>query len=241
MPGETFRENNPAIEKPIESQNQVSKDKPENDLDKKLYILRDIEGEKNEKFIEALRYIEKELSQHPWFIGIAPYGSQTKGYATEDSDIDVYIFADIDFPAPNSILDLILDLDGKVKEKFGFDVHHQVRDVGKERLVRIFNEVGFSEFFAIDELKVMSKMAIGPKIDTLRQYVREIIESLPEERRDKILNRALYFIQQEEAKSGEKIRQRLSISDEEWEQIKKERMDLWKRRLETLWGYELKA
>ena len=68
----------------------------------KLIDATNTDGEKNEKVFEITRRIKTELSQFPEFVGVAPFGSRTKGYADEHifepktgmigSDYNVFIF-----------------------------------------------------------------------------------------------------------------------------------------------------
>jgi len=62
-----------------------------NGIEDKVYVPRDLEGRIDEKYIEMLRLVESELSAYSWFIGIAPYGSRSKGYSEAGSYIDIHI------------------------------------------------------------------------------------------------------------------------------------------------------
>ena len=208
-----------------------------NGIDEKLYVPRSFEGEKSEKFFEVLRFIEDELTAYPWFIGIAPYGSQTKGYSNEESDIDLYVFCDNTFTTSDS--DIVAALRKNVKEKYHIELHLHTDTKDEKFIKHAFNEPGLA-YAAGNIVKMFSGLAIGPGIEILRKDISEAFQSASAQTRQEILDETLKKIWGQESESAQKITERLTHDSHATQEIIEKRMQLWKKRLENLWGYPIK-
>jgi hypothetical protein len=222
----------------MEGPNKSTVQNEYNSVDEKLYAPRTVEGEVNEKFFEVLRFVEEQLSGYPWFIAVAPYGSMTKGYSDNESDIDYHIFTDGTFTTADS--DVIFSLNDHIRDKFDCKVHNHIQDLGEGFVKKMFADIGHMNA-ASSILKDASRLAIGPRINELRQSIREALRAERENHRLKILVLAMLAINREENASADKMTERLTHDESETKKIIAERMELWKRRLETLWGYPFEA
>lgn len=72
----------------------------------KLSIAKTIEGKKDEKLFTITREIEQKLKHYAGFIGVVPFGSRVKGYATDESDYDYWALFDTDITNNNETFNL---------------------------------------------------------------------------------------------------------------------------------------
>ena len=107
-------------------------------LNKKLYDPRTLEGSADTNTFESLRELENNLSDIPEFVGLDPFGSTMKGYATSDSDIDIWIYIDVGVDDIVDNINKVTSITDQIKERARETEEFIKAEKGKEVNAKIF-------------------------------------------------------------------------------------------------------
>ena len=157
----------------------------------KFAIPRNKDGEPNPEVFKITKDFVEKLSKYPSFIGAAPYGSKMRGYSNEDSDTDIAIFTQ---PPTDSN---------------STDQHAEQYELRRDALEATYAHGGpdaiHIQYYDLDENAIKhsianhnfypGRMALasffgvvsGPKIDEYRKLIAELVNALPEDKRDKFI------------------------------------------------------
>jgi predicted nucleotidyltransferase len=204
----------PPIQIPQQEKKQLRTDK--------LFDATDLEGNKNELLFEVVDRVNEELSKFSEFIGVFPFGSQTKGYNQEGSDVDTFVLYE------KWTKDLYRVIEG-IKAEYeakGIEVHI-VESTFNDWVVE-----GKEHMFIKDAACILWRQGRGPKIEFWRDKVRKTLMNIPSEKQDDCVAEIVSFLSQYDEKSTDKIEYRVEKFDKkEWS---KQRNDLWKKRMRSL-------
>ena len=134
-------------------------------------------GEYNRELFSVVRDIESRLEKTPEFIGLSPFGSQTKGFSTEISDFDLYILLD----APSIYIKELDELLSDIKKEYakkGIKVSFLKETIRSEGWGTPNVSVSEEAIESVDSMAALSRVATGRKIDIYRHLVREKIEKM---------------------------------------------------------------
>lgn len=214
-------------------------------LEQKLYIPRDVEGEPNRKELEIIRELEKELSKHPAFIGLSPYGSIVSGYSinseTYKSDIDLMILFDSEKIKIDQ--DYIDDYMQGIRNKLKLNLkkirlqHFVVEIINvKEIINRIKSETEKKPFPKVT-LSVMSQVIIGSKINDYREIIARELQKLSPEKQKEAIDKIVESLSIMDQLSLRKRKKRMpELLEQEHEEVLEKRKAMWKKRVEKIWG-----
>ncbi len=174
-------------------------------LEKNLFILSDSDGSRNLEVSKVVRLMQRELGSQEAFIGLAPLGSSTVGYATREkhgehnaeSDLDIAVFYDssIDLHAEKK-LEKIFSREHRLAIKDGtytFPSHlpgtHR-HDLNMDLMRNVLNraeENPEERGRVIRALVSLSGLAVGPRIDEYRRLIGEEMDKMPRKDRDTLI------------------------------------------------------
>ena len=143
----------------------------------KLYDARTLSGESNHELFAVVRDIESRLANIPEFIGLAPFGSHTKGYGAENSDFDMYVLLD----APShylSELDAILNTIKEEYEKKGTHLSFNKELIRSTASGTPDMDISESTVESIEPISVLSRVVTGHKVDLYRDLVKAKVEKM---------------------------------------------------------------
>ena len=185
----------------------------------KLFDATDMEGNKNSLVFEACEKINERLEKFKDYIGVVPFGSQTIGYNTEGSDIDIDILL---VKRTEDIDNIVFVFVEEYKQK-GIDINFVPRFIE--------NETGLHLYTMADLLAY----ARGPGIEFYRNWMRGEIKKLsPEQQEQFITNMSDIWISRDKM-SFEKIKERIKDFDEAEYETK--RRKLWENKIRYVLGH----
>jgi hypothetical protein len=189
-----------------------------------LFDKTDIEGEKNEAIFRATEDIDRALAGFPQYVGVIPFGSQTKGYNSKEngSDLDIYLLYDL---TPEKEVLKMDEAIAAVKDKY--------KKSGVS--IEIFHKPLHERFLFANHqtMSMFVQPGRGKRLKEWREKAKEVFAKLDkdEQRREfeNMLNGRLYS----DRVSCAKIRERFPDFDEEtWLESRKK---LWEDRLRKLY------
>lgn len=227
-------------------------------LEKKVFVLRYLDGKPNREATTAIRKAEGELSKHPEFVGLALRGSAARGYAREDSDIDVVILYDSS-RNENRKSRKNADDNNRVKERFRslaeeiyVKTHHRVnprfQDINPKTLMP--NERSDPDYYKLADIFLL---VTGKKIDGYRKHWSNYFNELKKTEQKPKINAIVHALADEDVRGYDKMVERISGTSPDlynsgswrqqaqfkqgvpkYEDFKNIRYSLWKRRVRTL-------
>jgi predicted nucleotidyltransferase len=179
---------------------------------------------RNELLFEIVDRVSAELSKFPEFIGVFPFGSQTKGYNTEDSDVDIHVLVE----KPKHEFDTILKaIENEYNEK-GLYIDFILGTVSERQMLLLRSKGGFLN----EDMCFLWRQGRGPKIKFWRDEMRKAMKNLSEEDRIDIFNGIVDYFVEHDKKSLSKMEKRATKLDkEEW---LSQRYNLWWERIYNL-------
>ncbi|MDP3726202.1 MAG: hypothetical protein Q8R36_03315 [bacterium] len=218
--------------------------KPES-FTKKLFIARDVEGKPNDKELIALREVEKQLSQDPLFIGLAPFGSVVGGYSTEQSDVDVYILEDYlpaqrESPAEKLRNELITTKLDEIAKRLHIHIHFIITHINPEIMLQnlaLGIERGNPCAYIETQLAEMSRLVTGKKINKYRKIIADELQKLSPEQQQQVANNIIESLVRRDVMSFSKRERRIpELTEEDHQRILNEREKMWTKRVKTIWN-----
>ncbi|MFA5830871.1 MAG: hypothetical protein WC878_03525 [Candidatus Paceibacterota bacterium] len=190
----------------------------------KLIDMTDTEGEKNEAVFRATEDIDRALADFPKYVGIIPFGSQTKGYNSKknESDLDIYLLYDLTSEKEVLKMDEAIDA---VKEKYkksgvSIEIFHKPLD----------------ERFLFENHQIMSMFAQpgrGKRLQEWREKAKAIFANLDKDEQRREFENMLNGRLSSDRASCTKIRERFPDFDEEaWLNSRKKH---WENKLRKLY------
>ena len=227
----------------------------------KLYDTRKLNGEPNKELFKVVREIEENLSVYPAFIGLAPFGSQTKGYSKEESDFDIHLLADdsnrMAFEKLESAAISLLskfEKKGTIKGRINFELE-------KIDLLRIYedlkqvedktdmfdstngffdrNNCSYEEYAFFWKMTALSYPTTGHKVETYREAIKDELNYFTDESRENILTNLIDFLVFLDNKSITKMEIRakeIETTPFDANQWLSARRELWTRRVHKIFG-----
>ena len=187
----------------------------------KIIDATDLEKDKNDIVFEVCEKVNEELSKFPEFVGVFPFGSQTKGYNNETSDVDVYVlYEDTKEELHNALKSIKQQYD-----KIGITVH--------------VIESQFSKFdislMKRDHLSLSAcliwRSGRGPKIEFWRNEMRNEMVNLSKEKQSAHIQEVVTYFVNTDEKSFWKMKERMAPFD------KKE----WLEKRHTMWENQVRS
>ncbi|TSC95072.1 MAG: hypothetical protein CEN87_84 [Parcubacteria group bacterium Licking1014_1] len=213
--------------------------------EQKLYIIRDIEGQPNREELEIVREIEKKLSKHPSFIGLALFGSVISGVSTESSDIDLYVLCDESkFKDEKDYLDFTKTLKNtsiEQSERSNKKIQAILEIVTIEGIIaeikRYFE--GYINYFPETILADMSRLTTGKKIGKYRKAISEELHKLPVKNQREAGEKITESIVRRDILSlGKRMERIPELSKQEHREVLEKRKEMWQKRVKKVWGLE---
>lgn len=216
----------------------------------KLYIIKDVEGEPNHEELELIREIEKKLSQHEAFIGLAPFGSIVSGYNVKTeknkSDIDLFLLFDGKKLTENERKYYLLDKEveqirDEVENRTERKISVIIDDINLENIVHDI-KLGLSDknkadVFPSTLLGTMSRIVTGTRIDEYRKIIADELRAFTPEQQNHALRKIADNLIRFESASLAKRKDRVpDLSETEHEQLIERRIGMWKKRLQKIWN-----
>lgn len=212
------------------------------DYSKKLFIARDIENKPETDSFRAVETVDKKLNQYPFYIGTRLFGSSVKGYSLPeviDSDVDLRVIYDPEKIIKKEFQDLEFARD---VEEFNLD-----QTSGSKRPVNItiypfsINEITNTvQQGKIQEVSTgiaqLSGLIKGQRVNEYRTLVKNLIETLSPDQKEKIIQDVASALIFEDSRSEKKIKERMNFSKPEFHQMLAQRRGLWINRLRKLYN-----
>jgi len=204
----------------------------------KLIDATDLEGEKNQEVFEITRRIEKELSDLPEFIGVAPFGSRLQGYATdkESSDYDIYIFEDKSLrDGGERIIEKLHEILLEYLKK-GIKIQIVEQYFNEENVHGLVSMVDTvpPDYYYLTCFANLCRSGRGEKIELWRNKIKEEVLKLPKEKQEKLYRMFSQWLLKTDRISVPKIKKRVSGFDEE--EYMNARSRLWLKRVLKIYG-----
>ena len=201
----------------------------------KLVIPRTMEGTLNLDFYDVAKELNDILSDTPGYVGLAPVGSRTRGYARQgseqESDVDVLFFYDssktprheFEF-ARHSAISAVQNSQGKtIDSGFPINVTHMGIVYSLLPLSRgqtQETQLGF----------LFAQTAIGPHIDESRKQVAEYLKTFPSPSRAKAIRGLADATVALEMKFEDRI-YRMNIPKDELDKMWSGRQQQWEKQI----------
>lgn len=219
-------------------------------LNEKLFIFRNIEDESNTEALEIFRELDAKFKQYDWYIGLAMAGSNTRNYNLKSSDIDFKLIYDASkVLGSHVVIDAVKLHLGEIESSRGLENRQvtipflvglnieKIRKTLKDDGLVLNDDVEHEPFRGILlDIKDLSGVLLGDKVDGYRSLIRGILSELPKDKRDRIIEKIVSYCLTEEWLSEEKFTKRTGISEQDLEKLRESRKTLWKRRLDKIWG-----
>jgi len=187
----------------------------------KLFDATDIEGGKNKLVFEVAEKVNKELSKFPEFIGVFPFGSQTKGYSNAESDIDAYVLYE---KWTDEIDDVLRATENEYKEK-NIAVHFIETTYGKKEIEKIWDD----NRSLLAGSSVIFRPGKGPKIEQYRTALKTELNQLPDKKKNARIEEIIALLMYNDEASLPKMKERMAEFDkEEW---LKQRREMWEKKV----------
>jgi len=204
-----------------------------------LAPLENTEGKLDFEAHKVAEVLNNEMRESLGYIGVAPIGSMVRGYATKDSDIDVVVFRERALVASSTEEDAFIReicehvvAKSKTKRTFSF-IQSRFSEKDVQHVIEMAKQNSYDENPLW--MYIFSPTAIGPKIEEYRTMVKEALEPLPEDVREKAVMGMAYALVRAEIRSHEKIEERIpGIDDEQQKNIFRERYNLWMRQIHAI-------
>lgn len=209
----------------------------ENQYYNKLYLMRDTEGEPNKEQLDIIRDIETQLKKYDFFVGISPFGSTTKGYNNETSDLDIYIIIKDQEDGMDEFNKHISKIEKKAKNDSPY-LHIFVDQIDMEFVKDNLHTPYYADGVGrtgIHMIADLCRITTGKKIDELRLDVIKLIEEYPPEEKDRLKERLATYLTKEDMSSVEKIKNRNTGNFDEKKYIDS-RKEMWLQRVEKTLG-----
>lgn len=221
---------------------------------RELFSFINADGELESKTYEVLQFIDKELQNESWYLGLNLFGSRILGHAAKDSDIDVYVCVKYsgNFQGANNeaIDDTFALLKALIKQKFNLDV-----ELLRAIVPTCVNEVGINPGnndplelrYVVDQLEMLiwwsTEGGKGGKIQKSRELFRNYLTKFDATARGLIKLALLQLLKDKvEEKRGDVRNSRIppygNLSTTEREEILRKRMILWEERINSLYGLQ---
>lgn len=218
----------------------------EDELFLKLYISKDIEGERNKEIMGTVKELAKSLEeQDSRIIGVAPYGSVVRGYRIEGkSDLDVYVLYDDreeigekEWGANISVItdetQETFDKIYKPKNLSPIDIAVNAININPE-LINTREKGDLNYYRNVETYAPIFLVVTGKKIDDYREYWVKKVSEMSEDQRDKLIYNSVKWLTRYADFNPDKLRGRLGISREKLGEIMDTREDLWRKRVKHL-------
>ncbi len=208
-------------------------------FEKKLYIVRDIEGAPNYQELKMIRQLEERLAKDESFVGIAPFGSVVGGYSTEKSDLDLYVL--YDNPDITKIDDLGKDVDVWEQEmkEAGRKAQVLFENINSELVIQELREGAAYDNFGLVARKLaeMIRVVTGKKIEHYRKIISAELNTLTPEQKNELAEEVVDSIIRREQLGLRKKKERMSeLSEADHQKIMDERTKMWRKRVQKIWN-----
>ncbi len=207
---------------------------------KKLYILRNVDGEPNYDEISILRKIENKLIENEAYIGLAPFGSVVSGYNIEGSDLDIYALYDRPKGTGSDAVRSIKDLKKEVEDDVGIKINLIEENINSEMIkqdIRTGISRGNPGEFVSTVLAEMSRMVTGKKIENYRKDILIEMQKLSPEQKQQLFDSIVESLARRDALSLYKRTKRMEeLSKEDHQEIIEKRKEMWQERVRKIWG-----
>lgn len=218
-------------------------------FEKKLFILRNIEGDPNHRELAIIRQLEDELRDNKTFIGIAPFGSVVGGYSTEKSDIDLFLLfdsskaIDVGQEGIDNSEELYKKVDAwekKVWKSERININTIFRNINPQHIIHDL-ELGIKrgdpgEFISTIPAD-MSRVITGNKINQYRKVITEALNALTADQRKKLVDEIMGSLVRSDERSLQKRLDRMpALSVDEHLEIMGKREQMWWDRVQKIWN-----
>lgn len=219
-------------------------------METKLYVPRKVDGEPNREELEIIKGIEEKLSQHPAFIGVSGFGSSIAGYGNKslDSDVDIKLIYDEskfkDLEDNIEFLEMVKSIfpNGALEPNFinGKKIHFFREMLYIDQIEHDFKSYSkeyYPEHFLVHGIAEISRIVTGDKINKYRAKITRLIQDLPKDRRDRLMNLVIDLLSEFDKKSLVKRSSRMpEVANQKQQEILEKRKEMWKKRVEKIWG-----
>lgn len=177
-------------------------------LERKLFVLRHIDGSQNNKAINRIREIEARFSSNPEFVGLGLRGSTVRGYSTKSSDVDLVILWDSSKSVNPSLSSRNFQnaadeiyLDSTIEPRANFITKNIDPSVISWGPMKLPDERFLCEIF---------RLVTGKKIDEYRQYWIEVLQKVPKKVKERIIAGTAVQLAGDDLLGWEKMAERVS-------------------------------
>lgn len=207
-----------------------------NGMEKKLFVGRNIDGEKDKSLFEVARKAESKLKVFPEFIAVSPFGSRVKGYADSSSDYDYWVYVDVEKEKKENGKEFLANLDTITKEyaTLGIEVNFHIQGINMED---VFHGLAYGAEYldpqAVGVIANLTRITTGVTINDYRKKVKHYLglHSWTKEEIEELIRRVVSFLEKEDSVQNEKISQR--VYDFDPEKYSQNRKSLWENRVEV--------
>ncbi|MFA5830970.1 MAG: hypothetical protein WC878_04030 [Candidatus Paceibacterota bacterium] len=228
----------------------------------KLYDTHKLNGEPNKELFKIVREIEERLLPYRAFIGLAPFGSQTKGYSVKDSDFDIHLLADnsdsLAFDKLETVTVSFLSELRKKENKDGGRINFEPEKIDMSQIYDCLEQVeykknifdltdglfdrsncSYEEYRFFAKLAALSYPTTGHRVEKYRSAIKDELNYFTQASRENILSNLIDFLVFSDSKSIIKMIARSKEIDtttfdaEAWLAARKK---LWTKRVHKIYG-----
>ena len=201
-----------------------------------LAPLENADGKLDFEAHKVVEVLDRELKESPGYIGVVPIGSMVRGYATDDSDVDVVVMRDgsglPDQPLEGETRGRAAAADQTKRKLSYIEVYPSRSDV--QKIVDLAKRGDYIEKLW---MHIFSPAAIGPKIVEYRDMVRKILALESDIIRNNTIERIAQALVASESRSHSKVAKRVpELDDKAHDEIYRERNKLWQRQIRAILG-----
>ncbi len=215
-------------------------------METKLYVMRDVGGNTNEKEMHIIRDLWDDLSKSDTFIGLAPIGSVVDGYklsksSQAKSDLDLLVLYNKDIDKYEEFEKKLSDAVCVQEKDSGIKIQCIKQPISVEEitkyLIDLNNKEDRADINCAYMLIALTKIVAGKKVKEYREEIAEQIRKIPLDTKNRLLEIILQEFDLEDSFSLAKKKSRLSgISTKEHYKIMEKRKEMWRKRVQKIWG-----
>ncbi len=207
----------------------------------KLFDARKSGETYNREFFAVIRDVESRFSEIPEFIGLAPFGSYTKGYANDASDFDIYVIIDAPTRELPAVDKIITSVEEEYKQK-GIKISIHKESISTENFGTENASISESTIESAESMALLTRTITGHKIGKYRELVKKKVDKMYPLKRKAFFENIVIILTELDGLSRtlEKMDRRADENENSDEFDKEKyvnaRRELWEKRAHKLFG-----
>lgn len=208
----------------------------------KVYDLRNLAGEIDERQLETYRALDEELSnKFDSYITILPFGSRMRGYSIgEASDYDIRFLIDSETDDANACAEYVMtELAVDFKDTYQSEIHCGYTTLSEKEVVERIKEANedTGSYYAMETILLLSGLSVGKRIEKYREIAKHEMMQLAEDKKRLLFARVVAFVVDLERGSWKKIAERAGLDEIiDKDAYLEKRKKLWSERLLRMWS-----